>query len=141
MRVSPEPLPFLTSYRQTSPDEEDNTVQKTILVTGSTDGIGLETARMLVSLGQHVLLHGRSPSKLEEAEKALSALPCGGRVRSYVADLSLMADVEALAKAVAGKHAGLEVLINMPASSRCPIRSRRTGSIRALPSIRSLPTC
>lgn len=87
-------------------------MQKTILVTGSTDGIGLETARMLVSRGQHVLLHGRSQSKLEEAEKTLSALPGGGRVESYVADLSRMADVEALAKAVAEKHAKLDVLIN-----------------------------
>ena len=87
-------------------------MQKTILVTGSTDGIGLETARMLVSRGQHVLLHGRNQSKLEEAEKTLSALPGGGRVESYVADLSRMADVEALAKAVAEKHAKLDVLIN-----------------------------
>ena len=87
-------------------------MQKIILITGSTDGIGLETARTLVSLGQHVLLHGRNPSKLEEVENAFSALPGGGRVESYVADLSLMADVEALAKAVAGKHARLDVLIN-----------------------------
>jgi NAD(P)-dependent dehydrogenase (short-subunit alcohol dehydrogenase family) len=87
-------------------------MQKTILVTGSTDGIGLETAKMLVSLGNHVLLHGRNPSKLEEAEKTLSALPGGGHVESYLADLSRMADVEALAKAVAEKHAKLNVLIN-----------------------------
>jgi NAD(P)-dependent dehydrogenase (short-subunit alcohol dehydrogenase family) len=87
-------------------------MQKTILITGSTDGIGLETAKMLVSLGHHVLLHGRNPSKLEEAEKMLSALPGGGRVESYVADLSRMAEVEALAKAVAEKHAKLDVLIN-----------------------------
>ena len=86
--------------------------QKTILVTGSTDGIGLETARMLVSMGQHVLLHGRNPKKLEEAVKTLSALPGDGRVESYVADLSLMADVDALAKAVAEEHAELDVLIN-----------------------------
>ena len=43
-------------------------MQKTILITGATDGIGLETAKMLVSLGHHVLLHGRNPRKLEEAE-------------------------------------------------------------------------
>lgn len=79
-------------------------MRKTILVTGSTDGIGLETARMLASLGQHVLLHGRNPAKLEAAQQALSAVPGEGRVESYVADLSLMADVEALAKAVSGNH-------------------------------------
>ena len=87
-------------------------MQTTILVTGSTDGIGLETARMLVSLGHNVLLHGRNPAKLEKVEKMLSALPNGGRVESYVSDLSRMADVEALAKAVAERHAKLDVLIN-----------------------------
>jgi len=87
-------------------------MQRTILITGSTDGIGLETARMLVSLGHNVLLHGRNPAKLEEVEKTLSALPDGGRVESYVSDLSRMADVEALAKAVAERHVKLDVLIN-----------------------------
>lgn len=87
-------------------------MQKTILVTGSTDGIGLETAGMLVSLGHNVLLHGRNPAKLEKAEKALSAIPDGGRVESHVADLSRLADVDALAKAVAEKHAELDMLIN-----------------------------
>ena len=89
-----------------------STKQKTILITGSTDGIGLETARMLVSLGHHVLLHGRNPAKLKEVEKTLSALPDGGRIESYVSDISRMADVVALAKAVTEKHAELDVLIN-----------------------------
>ena len=64
----------LINLGQTSPSERNSIVQKTILVTGSTDGIGLETARMLVSLGHHVLLHGRNPAKLEETERALSTL-------------------------------------------------------------------
>ncbi|MEO0738560.1 MAG: SDR family NAD(P)-dependent oxidoreductase [Cyanobacteria bacterium J06649_12] len=83
---------------------------KTILITGSTDGIGLETAKMLVSKGHTVLLHGRNLTKLEKAEKSLAALP--GRVESYGADLSRMANVESLAKAVAKNHATLDVLIN-----------------------------
>ncbi len=87
-------------------------MQKTILVTGSTDGIGLETAKTLVSLGHRVLLHGRNPAKLADAEKALSALPGAGRVESYVADLSRMADVEALAASVTARHGKLDVLIN-----------------------------
>ncbi len=87
-------------------------MDKTILVTGSTDGIGLETAKRLVQAGHSVLLHGRNPAKLADAERALSALPGGGRVESYLADLSRMADVEALAKAVSDKHDHLDVLIN-----------------------------
>ncbi|MGI9387136.1 MAG: SDR family NAD(P)-dependent oxidoreductase [Methyloligellaceae bacterium] len=87
-------------------------MEKTILITGSTDGIGLETAKMLVSKGHHVLAHGRNPAKLEEAVKSLSALSNGGRVGSYVCDLSRIADVEALATTVAERHASLDVLIN-----------------------------
>ena len=87
-------------------------MQKTLIVTGSTDGIGLETAKMLVSKGHKVLIHGRSPAKLEKVKRALSATADGGPVESYVADLSRMADVEALAKAVAEKHAKLDVLLN-----------------------------
>lgn len=85
---------------------------KTILITGSTDGIGLETAKMLVSMGHTVLLHGRNPTKLETAENSLSALPGGGRVERYGADLSRLTDVETLAKAVTEKHPTLDVLIN-----------------------------
>ncbi|MEL7522806.1 MAG: SDR family NAD(P)-dependent oxidoreductase, partial [Cyanobacteria bacterium J06553_1] len=39
-------------------------MSKTILITGSTDGIGLETAKILRSAGHHVMLHGRNPTKL-----------------------------------------------------------------------------
>lgn len=87
-------------------------MQKTILVTGSTDGIGLATARMLVSMGHHVLLHGRNPTKLENAERTLSDLPGSGRVESYVADLSRISDVEALATTITERHTHLDVLIN-----------------------------
>ena len=87
-------------------------MQKTILITGSTDGIGLKAAKMLVSLGHNVLVHGRNPAKVKNVEETLSGLPGDGLVESYVADLSQMADVEALAGAVAQRHATLDVLVN-----------------------------
>lgn len=87
-------------------------MQKTILITGATDGIGLATAKMLVKEGHTVLLHGRNPDKLDVVEKMLTGLPDGGRVESYVADLSSLSDVRDLAKAVIEKHDILDVLIN-----------------------------
>ncbi len=86
-------------------------MQKTILITGATDGIGLETAKMLVSQGHKVLLHGRNPAKLEQVKQEIAALG-GGEVEGYLADLSDMAEVEGLAKAVAARHKTLDVLIN-----------------------------
>ena len=102
-------------------------MQKTILITGSTDGIGLEAAKMLVQAGHRVLLHGRNPQKLQKAEKMLAALPGGGGVESYVADLSRMADVDALAKAVAERHAELDVLINNAGVYSAPETATRDG--------------
>ena len=80
---------------------------KTVLITGSTDGIGLETAKMLAAEGHRVLLHGRSPERLEAAVTSIDADT--GR---YIADLSRMPDVTALAEAVAADHPKLDVLIN-----------------------------
>ena len=70
---------------------------KTILITGATDGIGLETAKMLAAQSHALLLHGRNPAKLETAAAAVAAVPGAGPVDTYLADLSNMAEVAALA--------------------------------------------
>ncbi|MEM9144935.1 MAG: SDR family NAD(P)-dependent oxidoreductase [Pseudomonadota bacterium] len=88
---------------------------KTILITGSTDGIGLVTAEMLAAAGHTVLLHGRNPVKLADAEAKVSAAATGASaasVETYLADLSDMAEVDALADRVAAAHDGLDALIN-----------------------------
>ena len=95
-------------------------MQKTILITGSTDGIGLETAKILVSRGNSVLIHGRNAAKLEQAEQTLSLLANDGQVESYQADLSRMTDVQALAKVVTEKHNKLDVLINNAGVFKAP---------------------
>lgn len=83
---------------------------KTILITGATDGIGLEAAKLLAASGHHVLLHGRNRAKLEKAVEAVRGGE--GRVEQYVADLSRMTEVESLADEVANAHDSLDVLIN-----------------------------
>ncbi len=82
-------------------------MQKTILITGSTDGIGLETAKMLADDGHRVLMHGRNPKKLDAAMHAVD-----GETEGYVADLSRIADVHTLAREVTAKHETLDVLVN-----------------------------
>ena len=84
-------------------------MQKTILITGATDGIGLETAKLLCSQGHRVLLHGRNPAKLEATRQALSG---SGHTETYLADLSDLSEVVALALTIATHHGRLDVLIN-----------------------------
>lgn len=50
------------------------TMKKVILITGSTDGIGLETAKELAALGHKVLIHGRNEQKLTDAKQAIRQL-------------------------------------------------------------------
>jgi len=87
-------------------------MSKTILITGSTDGLGLATAKMLLSLGHNILLHGRNPEKLQKVQTELTGSAKGQILDNYVADLSRMDDVTALADAVIEKQTTLDVLIN-----------------------------
>jgi NAD(P)-dependent dehydrogenase (short-subunit alcohol dehydrogenase family) len=59
-----------------------------ILVTGSADGIGLETARQLVAAGHRVVLHGRSQRR---ADHAVQSVP--GSAAAVVGDLSVIAGI------------------------------------------------
>ena len=79
---------------------------KTILITGATDGIGLATAKALAAEGHTVLLHGRSAEKLAAVSNAM------GGAETFRADLSDMAEVHAMANAVADRHDKLDVLLN-----------------------------
>jgi NAD(P)-dependent dehydrogenase (short-subunit alcohol dehydrogenase family) len=83
---------------------------KTVLVTGSTDGLGREVATRLAKLGAHVLLHGRSRERGEEVLKAIGGAKAGHAF--YQADLSSLAEVRRLAAEVLRDHDRLHVLVN-----------------------------
>ncbi|MEM9173480.1 MAG: SDR family NAD(P)-dependent oxidoreductase [Pseudomonadota bacterium] len=85
---------------------------KTILLTGATDGIGFEAAKLLAAQGHTLLIHGRSTEKLARTEKTLSEIDGVGKIQSYRADLSELADVQAMATSVAADHQQIDVLIN-----------------------------
>jgi len=83
---------------------------KTALVTGATDGIGLETARGLLALGWRVLVHGRHAAGASDAASALQQ--AGGTAKPVWADLGRLGEVQALAERVSHDEPRLDVLIN-----------------------------
>ena len=87
-------------------------MSKTILVTGSTDGIGLVTAGMLAAAGHRVLLHGRDQSKLEQAQQTLAETYAAAVAGSYRADLSKLDEVDSLADGILNESPSIDVLIN-----------------------------
>ena len=85
---------------------------KIILVTGSTDGIGKQTALELARLGATVLLHGRSLDRGQQALKDLRAASENNKLDLFIADLSSQKQVRRLAAEVEAKYDRLHVLIN-----------------------------
>ncbi len=80
----------------------------TALVTGSSDGIGLETARALAARAWTVLLHGRNPARAEEAR---AAMPAGSAVEALWGDLARLDEVLALALKVSRLAPRLDLLV------------------------------
>jgi NAD(P)-dependent dehydrogenase (short-subunit alcohol dehydrogenase family) len=85
---------------------------KTILITGSTGGIGKETARALARLGARVVLVGRDDARAKAAAAELRADTGNDEVHALTADLTRRSDLHRLAAAVTARHATLDGLIN-----------------------------
>ncbi|HEY6690377.1 MAG TPA: SDR family oxidoreductase [Rubrobacter sp.] len=86
--------------------------EATILITGATDGLGKRVARELAAKGTTVLLHGRSPERLEATLEELRSQTGSQKVGSYLADLSSLGAVRDLADRILSEYDRLDVLIN-----------------------------
>ncbi len=91
---------FKTILLNKHPQLINTPMNKQILLTGATDGIGRLTAKKLVEAGHRVLIHGRSEERLASTAE------------SWCADLSSMQAVNQLAFNILDKHNNLDVLIN-----------------------------
>lgn len=87
-------------------------IERIILVTGATDGIGRQTALTLARRGARVLVHGRTRAKAEAAAGAIRELARSDRAEPVWGDLSSLAEVRALALDVGGRVPRLDVLLN-----------------------------
>ncbi|HUL06452.1 MAG TPA: SDR family NAD(P)-dependent oxidoreductase, partial [Candidatus Acidoferrum sp.] len=89
-----------------------NLANKTVLVTGSTDGVGKLVAQQLAQAGAHVLLHGRDREKGRRVLEEIRAGTGSDRLEFHLADLSSLIEVRGLAEMVAARHEALHLLVN-----------------------------
>lgn len=87
-------------------------VDKVCLVTGATSGIGLATALALAQQGATVVLVGRNRARGAAAVDRIRAEAGGTDARFFPADLSVQAEVRALAREFKAHYPRLDVLIN-----------------------------
>jgi NAD(P)-dependent dehydrogenase (short-subunit alcohol dehydrogenase family) len=81
---------------------------KTAIITGSTAGIGLATAKGLAAAGAKVVVNGRTPEAVERAVKAVGTAAHGAEVAGFAADLGNAGGCNALA----AEHPSCEILVN-----------------------------
>jgi NAD(P)-dependent dehydrogenase (short-subunit alcohol dehydrogenase family) len=85
---------------------------KTVVVTGASSGIGLETARALAGRGARVVMVVRSKERGEAAIAAIRAAAPEARLELVLADLYSLADVRKAGAELRGKLDRLDVLVN-----------------------------
>lgn len=85
---------------------------ETILVTGSTDGIGRATARILAEQGHRVLIHGRNREKGRSVRDAIREATGSDRLDLFIADPADQQNIRDLAADVTETYGRLDVLIN-----------------------------
>ncbi|TSE16604.1 SDR family NAD(P)-dependent oxidoreductase [Arthrobacter sp. KBS0703] len=79
--------------------------QRTIVITGASDGIGAAAARNLAKAGERIVVVGRSPQKTAAVAAEL-------RADYFVSDFAELAQVRELAAALKEKYPRIDVLVN-----------------------------
>ncbi|MCW2784820.1 MAG: short-chain dehydrogenase [Marmoricola sp.] len=103
---------------------------RTIVVTGASDGIGLEAASQLAAQGHRLVLVGRSPGKVAAAAARLVAESPTTQVGSFVCDFSVLDDVRRLADDLLAICPRIDVLVSN-AGTAYPSRTLVEGGLEA----------
>ncbi|WP_406279859.1 SDR family oxidoreductase [Nocardia sp. NBC_00881] len=82
---------------------------KTVIVTGSSSGIGRDIARAFVARGDNVVLNGRDGNKLADVAAGLGV---PDRVVAVAGDIGALTTGTALVRAAVERFGGVDVLVN-----------------------------
>ena len=100
---------------------------KTILITGSTDGIGKLAAIKLAKDGHHIILHGRNSEKLEKTITEIREQTHNTQVTGFVADLSDFQSIRTMAADISQKIQKIDVLLNNAGVFKSNIQGNKDG--------------
>lgn len=87
-------------------------MQKIILITGSTDGVGKQTAKTLAQMGHHIIVHGRNKEKVLKVVDEIKSETGNQDIDYFIADLLSLQDIRHGTTDFLQKYDHLDVLIN-----------------------------
>lgn len=85
---------------------------KIILITGSTDGIGKETAIELAKSGAHVIIHGRNDKKAKLIMEEIKSKTRVSKIDYVSADLSSIKQIKDMSDMLHKQFEKIDILIN-----------------------------
>lgn len=86
--------------------------RRNMLITGSTDGIGKETAKRLAAEGHNIWLHGRNQAKVEQCICEIFNVTGNNHLEPLVADFTSLREVKRMSLDLVKQTEYLDVLIN-----------------------------
>ncbi|HJW31291.1 MAG TPA: SDR family NAD(P)-dependent oxidoreductase [Saprospiraceae bacterium] len=89
-----------------------DSVKKVFVITGASNGIGLETARQLAGMNNKVLMVTRTLEKGEMARANILGTHPEADLEVYSAEMSLQKDIRSVASQILDRHSRIDVLIN-----------------------------
>jgi NAD(P)-dependent dehydrogenase (short-subunit alcohol dehydrogenase family) len=102
-------------------------MQKTILITGSTDGIGKLAAIKLSKEGHSIYVHGRHPEKLGATISEIKAITQNKNTNGFVADFSDLDSVRQMADQINKDVPKIDILINNAGIFKSPESHNKDG--------------
>jgi NAD(P)-dependent dehydrogenase (short-subunit alcohol dehydrogenase family) len=100
---------------------------KTVLVTGSTDGLGQSVARALAAQGAHVIVHGRNAERGQALVDEIIRSGTGSAT-FHAADFASIQQVREFADTVAEQYPKLDLLVNNAGIAIPGDQPRRTSA-------------
>ncbi|WP_430409498.1 SDR family NAD(P)-dependent oxidoreductase [Kordia sp.] len=100
---------------------------KTIVITGSTDGIGKLAATKLAKDGHQIIVHGRSEEKLQKTLAEIKEISGNTSVDGVISDLSDFGSIQKMIAELKKKTPKIDVLINNAGVLKSSIPSNNDG--------------
>ena len=85
---------------------------KTVVITGSTRGLGFEMAKLFHKSGWNLVINGVNPQRLEKAAEELRALPGDGAVEGFAGSVASEEELQGLLDFAVAKFGVLDIWIN-----------------------------